>query len=78
MNQQTTAQAPEELNLRTLLQEMIQKGASDMHVTAGCRAKIRIDGDLHDSAIDWQLTPRDTLQLAYSILTENQKKRFEV
>ena len=23
------------------------------------------------------LTPKDTLQLAYSVLTENQKKRFE-
>ena len=24
------------------------------------------------------LTPKDTLQLAYSVLTENQKKRFEI
>lgn len=56
---------------------MIKKGASDLHVTAGCRAKFRIDGDLQNSAIDYQLKPRDTLQLAYSILTESQKKRFE-
>ena len=77
MNQPEKTEAPEDLNLRTLLQEMIQKGASDLHVTAGCRAKVRIDGDLHDVNIDHQLTPRDTLMLAYSILTENQKKRFE-
>ena len=66
-----------EINLRLLLQEMIQKGASDLHITAGVRAKIRIDGELQDSAIDHVLTPKDTLQISYSILTENQKKRFE-
>ena len=74
--QQSQAGA-QEINLRLLLQEMIQKGASDLHVTAGVRAKIRIDGDLVDSAIDHILKPKDTLQIAYSILTENQKKRFE-
>ena len=66
-----------EINLRLLLQEMIQKGASDLHVTAGVRAKIRIDGELRDSSIDYVLKPKDTLQIAYSILTEHQKKRFE-
>jgi twitching motility protein PilT len=71
------AVAPTEINLRLLLQEMIQKGASDLHITAGVRAKIRIDGELRDSSIDHILTPKDTLQISYSILTENQKKRFE-
>ena len=66
-----------EINLRLLLQEMIQKRASDLHVTAGARAKIRIDGELRDSEVDHILTPKDTLQISYSILTENQKKRFE-
>jgi twitching motility protein PilT len=70
------AAAPE-INLRLLLQEMIRNGASDLHVTAGTRAKIRIDGELVDSSIDYVLRPKDTLQIAYSILTENQKKRFE-
>ena len=67
----------QDINLRVLLQEMIQKGASDLHVTAGVRAKIRIDGELRDSQIDYILKPKDTLQIAYSILTEHQKKRFE-
>ncbi|RMH29718.1 MAG: type IV pilus twitching motility protein PilT [Planctomycetota bacterium] len=71
------AQQAQELSLRVLLQEMIQKGASDLHVTVGERPKIRIDGDLVDSAYPNPLQPKDTLQLAYSILTENQKKRFE-
>lgn len=71
------AQQPPELSLRILLQEMIQKGASDLHCTVGERPKIRIDGDLVVSGYPIALKPRDTLQLAYSILTENQKKRFE-
>ncbi len=79
---QTTPQAPQqpqqELSLRILLQEMIQRGASDLHVTVGNPARLRVDGDLVNSRSGQVLTPKDTLQLAYSILTENQKKRFEV
>jgi len=66
------------LNLRVLLEEMIEREASDLHITAGARPKLRIDGDIVDSRIDYVLTPKDTLQLAYSVLTENQKKKFEM
>src|SRR3954471_22985264 len=65
------------LNLRVLLEEVIERGASDLHVTAGERPMLRIDGDMTRSNIDFTLQPKDTLQLAYSVLTENQKKRFE-
>jgi len=64
-------------NLRSLLEEMIQKDASDLHITAAERPKLRVDGDIVDSSAIEVLTPKDTLQLAYSVLTENQKKRFE-
>ncbi len=64
-------------NLRALLEEMIEREASDLHITAGERPKLRIDGDITDSSVNEVLTPKDTLQLAYSVLTENQKKRFE-
>jgi twitching motility protein PilT len=66
------------LNLRALLQEMIDNGASDLHITAGERPKLRIDGDIVDASVDHVLSPKDTLQLAYSVLTETQKKRFEL
>ena len=56
---------------------MIEKEASDLHITAGERPKLRVDGDIADSSVTEVLTPKDTLQLAYSVLTENQKKRFE-
>jgi len=68
----------QELSLRNLLQEMIQRGASDLHLTVGERPKLRVDGDLVQSQYPKALAPKDTLVLAYSILTENQKKRFEV
>src|ERR671930_1019729 len=66
------------LNLRVLPEEMIERCASDLHITAGERPKMRVDGDITNSHLDYVLTPKDTLQLAYSVLTENQKKRFEM
>ena len=65
------------LNVRTLLDEMIKRGASDLHITVGEPPRLRIDGELANSAEQQVLAPRDTLTLAYSILTEQQKKRFE-
>jgi twitching motility protein PilT len=66
------------LNLRVLLEEMIERNASDLHITAGERPKLRVDGDITNANVDYVLQPKDTLQLAYSVLTENQKKRFEM
>ncbi len=57
---------------------MIERDASDLHITAGERPKLRVDGDITNSTNEQVLTPKDTLQLAYSVLTENQKKRFEI
>ncbi|MEK6768403.1 MAG: type IV pili twitching motility protein PilT, partial [Gemmatimonadota bacterium] len=75
----TAPQAPQPnpVNLRALLEEMIEREASDLHITAGERPKLRVDGDITSSKIEYVLNPKDTLQLAYSILTEQQKKRFE-
>ncbi|MCH8255990.1 MAG: Flp pilus assembly complex ATPase component TadA, partial [Gemmatimonadetes bacterium] len=72
------AQQEKRLNLRVLLEEMIQRGASDLHITAGENPKLRVDGDIVSSN-EWvkPLTAKETLQVAYSVLTEDQKKRFE-
>jgi twitching motility protein PilT len=74
----TAPQAQTTVSLRTLLDEMIERDASDLHLSAGDRPKLRIDGEIANSGVEHVLTPRDTLQLAYSVLTENQKKRFEM
>src|SRR5437879_12177247 len=65
------------INLRALLEEMIERDASDLHLVAGERPKMRVDGDIVNSPSEEVMTPKDTLSLAYSVLTENQKKRFE-
>lgn len=66
------------VNLRSLLEEMVSRNASDLHLVAGERPKLRVDGDITNSSVDLEMTPKDTLQLAYSVLTEQQKKRFEL
>lgn len=72
------AAAPRQgVNLRSLLDEMIRRGASDLHITAGERPKLRIDGQITNATSDSELSPKETLAIAYSILTESQKKRFE-
>ena len=47
----TPSAAPQQqgVNLRVLLEEMIERGASDLHITAGERAKMRIDGEITNS-----------------------------
>ncbi|HEY7232738.1 MAG TPA: type IV pilus twitching motility protein PilT [Gemmatimonadaceae bacterium] len=70
--------AQSSLNLRLLLEEMIERGASDLHITAGERPKVRVDGEITNSNVDIVLQPKDCMQLAYSVLTENQKKKFEM
>jgi twitching motility protein PilT len=66
------------VNLRTLLDEMVARNASDLHIVAGIRPQLRIDGDMTNAAFDGELAAKDTLQVAYSVLTEQQKKRFEL
>ncbi|MEN8374169.1 MAG: type IV pilus twitching motility protein PilT [Gemmatimonadota bacterium] len=63
--------------MRDLLEQMLTKGASDLHITTGQTPKLRIDGELTEIPGTERLMPRETMALAYSILTENQKKRFE-
>jgi twitching motility protein PilT len=63
-------------NLRDLLHEMIEKKASDLHITAGLPPQLRVDGHIVSTSHE-KLTPEDTLQITYSVLNEEQQKRFE-
>lgn len=63
-------------NLHKLLQTMIEKGASDLHLTTGAPPKIRVNGRLM-SLDEPPLANADTKQLLYSVLTDAQKHRFE-
>lgn len=64
------------VNLHQLLKAMVEKGASDMHITAGAPPLLRIDGEVIPLKLP-PLTPVDTKQLCYSIMTEEQKISFE-
>jgi len=60
-----------------LLTEMIERKASDLHLTPGAPPSIRIDGEIVAMNYD-VLKPQDTEQLAYSVLNDQQKKSFEM
>jgi twitching motility protein PilT len=55
---------------------MIEKGASDLHITTGTAPQLRIDGKLHPLRMP-PLSPPETKQLCYSVLTDAQKHKFE-
>src|SRR5262245_1785305 len=73
-----TPSAPQSLNLKVLLEEVIAKNASDLHITAGERPKLRVEGDIVSSSIDYVVQPKDTMQRDHSVLTETQKNPFEM
>ena len=62
--------------MHQLLKAMIEKGASDLHITTGSPPQLRIDGKLHPLKMP-PMTPQETKQLCYSVLTDAQKHRFE-
>jgi len=64
------------VNLHQLLRAMIEKGASDMHITTGAPPLLRIDGAIVPLKLP-PLSPVETKQLCYSVLTEEQKIQFE-
>jgi twitching motility protein PilT len=70
------SQSAPPVNLHQLLKAMIEKGASDLHITTGTPPQLRIDGDLVPLKVP-PLSPIDTKQLCYSILTDAQKHKFE-
>ena len=60
------------VSLRQLLKAMVEKGASDLHITAGSPPLLRIDGDI----VAFKTPPLgavETKQLIYAFLTEEQK-----
>ena len=62
--------------LPELLQTLVENNGSDLHITTDTPPQIRVHG--HMKPLDLPpLGPSDTKALAYSVLTDQQKKRFE-
>jgi len=64
------------VGLRQLLEEMVKMDASDLHLTVGAPPVVRVDGKLVRMQYDI-LTPEVTKKLAYSIMNEKQRQKFE-
>ena len=63
--------------MHDLLTLMIERGASDLHITTGTHPQIRLNGKLTAISQFESLSPTDTQRLAYSVLNEGQKQKFE-
>lgn len=74
-NQQNNSES--QISLPELLRKMTDMGGSDLHITTGSSPQVRIHGHLHPLDGYAPLTPAETKQLAYSVLTDSQKHRFE-
>jgi twitching motility protein PilT len=62
--------------LNQLLKDMVGQGGSDLHITTNSPPQVRIDGVLRQMNLP-PVTPTESKQLCYSILTDNQKHRLE-
>jgi twitching motility protein PilT len=62
--------------LNQLLKSMVEQGGSDLHITTNSAPQVRVDGHLRPLNLP-PMTPAETKQLSYSILTDNQKHRLE-
>ena len=62
--------------LPDLLKTTVEKNASDLHIATDTPPQVRVDGELQRLEMP-ALTPSETKQLVYSVLTDSQKKRFE-
>ncbi len=65
-----------EFDFAEVLLQVMERQASDLHLTAGSPPMIRLHGKLH--ALDYpRLTPQTTREVVYSILTNDQRQKLE-
>jgi twitching motility protein PilT len=64
------------MNLPDLLKTTLDLGGSDLHLSIGSPAQVRVDGHLRRLDLP-VLTPDVLKSLCYSVLTDAQKKKFE-
>src|SRR5258706_14348549 len=67
---------PTDTTLHQLLKQMVEMGASDLHLTTSSPPMVRLDGRLIPLPYP-PMTVSKTKHLAYSVLTDSQKHRFQ-
>lgn len=60
-----------------LLRYAVSHGASDLHLKVGSFPFMRIAGELHPMADAPRLKPEDTLDMAFTMMSNRQKQRFK-
>ena len=60
-----------------LLEQVLTLGASDLHLTAGAKPTVRVNGRLGQLEDYPVLQPAETQAMIYSILTQRQRERLE-
>lgn len=76
-NQTQPAQQQPQIRIEPLLDEVLRRDASDLHLQVGLPPMIRIDGALTKVENPTVLGPNDVRSLAYSVLDEKQRKMLE-
>ncbi len=64
------------VSMEELLNLMVQRGGSDLHLSVGSPPKVRVDGKLVDTEYE-ALMPEATKKLVYSVLGADQVAKFE-
>ena len=65
------------MSMSDLLLMMVQKKASDLHITTGIPPMLRIDGFMVPTPFE-KIIPDVCQRLIYSLLTDQQRQIFEV
>ncbi len=65
------------ITMEELLRTMVERGGSDLHISAGSAPRVRLDGKLAELAGIDVMGPEQTKKLVYSVLDSMQIARFE-
>ena len=77
MSYEQSSTTESQITLPELLKKMTDAGGSDLHLTTNSAPQVRVHGHLSPMAGYAELSAADTKRLAYSVLTDAQKHRFE-
>ena len=73
----TEASASDDVVLVDLLLEVLERRASDLHLSAGARPTIRVNGELEQLDDQPVLTPPVIQRVMYASITQRQREKFE-
>src|ERR1700685_1301471 len=69
--------APMDIDFADLLMEVVRRKSSDLHLPSGANPPVRVGGRLTPLEDYPKLSPTDTREIVYSILTGDQRQRLE-